>query len=407
MNDYLKLAWRNIWRNKRRTLITIASIFFAMFFALIMRSIQIGSYGHMSDSVVQAFTGFIQIHRDGYWDDRTINNSFTMDKELEKKLQSVENVSSVVPRLESFALASSEEKTKGILVVGIDPELEKDLTHPDRKLSEGRYLDDQTSGALVSRRLAEFLKLELHDTLTLISQGYHAATAAGLYPIIGIVDIPNPELDRRLVYMNLASAREFYGAENMLSSLIINLHNSDELKKTLKKITEIIDMEQYEVMDWEELNPELVQQIASDQAGGYIMLGVLYMIVGFGVLGTLIMMTTERRREFGVMVAVGMQKTKLGLVLTIEMVFLGIIGILSGIAGSIPLISYLIRNPIELTGEAAEMMESFGMEPIMPAAFEPGYFVAQSAIVMIIFMLAIVYPIYSVVRLKEIKALRA
>jgi len=407
MNDYLKLAWRNIWRNKRRTLITIASIFFAMFFALIMRSIQIGSYGHMSDSVVQAFTGFIQIHRDGYWDDRTINNSFTMDKELEKKLQSVENVSSVVPRLESFALASSEEKTKGILVVGIDPELEKDLTHPDRKLSEGRYLDDQTSGALVSRRLAEFLKLELHDTLTLISQGYHAATAAGLYPIIGIVDIPNPELDRRLVYMNLASAREFYGAENMLSSLIINLHNSDELKKTLKKITEIIDMEQYEVMDWEELNPELVQQIASDQAGGYIMLGVLYMIVGFGVLGTLIMMTTERRREFGVMVAVGMQKKKLGLVLTIEMVFLGIIGILSGIAGSIPLISYLIRNPIELTGEAAEMMESFGMEPIMPAAFEPGYFVAQSAIVMIIFMLAIVYPIYSVVRLKEIKALRA
>jgi len=407
MNDYFKLAWRNIWRNKRRTLITIASIFFAMFFALIMRSIQIGSYGHMSDSVVQAFTGFIQIHRDGYWDDRTINNSFTMDKELEKKLQSVENVSSVVPRLESFALASSEEKTKGILVVGIDPELEKDLTHPDRKLSEGRYLDDQTSGALVSRRLAEFLKLELHDTLTLISQGYHAATAAGLYPIIGIVDIPNPELDRRLVYMNLASAREFYGAENMLSSLIINLHNSDELKKTLKKITEIIDMEQYEVMDWEELNPELVQQIASDQAGGYIMLGVLYMIVGFGVLGTLIMMTTERRREFGVMVAVGMQKTKLGLVLTIEMVFLGIIGILSGIAGSIPLISYLIRNPIELTGEAAEMMESFGMEPIMPAAFEPGYFVAQSAIVMIIFMLAIVYPIYSVVRLKEIKALRA
>jgi len=407
MNDYLKLAWRNIWRNKRRTLITIASIFFALFFALVMRSLQVGSYGHMADSVVQAFTGFIQIHKEGYWDDKTINNSFAVDEELINQLRSLENVSAVVPRMESFALASSEEKTKGILVVGIDPELEKDLTHPDRKLSEGRYLDDHSDGALVSRRLAEFLKLELNDTLTLISQGYHAATAAGLYPIIGIVDIPNPELDRRLVFMNLASAQEFYGAENMLSSLIINLHNSDELKQTFKRISETIDMEQYELMDWEELNPELVQQIASDQAGGYIMLGVLYMIVGFGVLGTLIMMTTERRREFGVMVAVGMQKTKLGFVLAIEMVLLGIIGILTGIAGSLPLISYLVRNPIVYTGEIAELFESYGMEAIMPAALEPGYFMGQSIVVLIIFILSIIYPIYTVVRLNEIKAIRS
>ena len=407
MNYYLKLAWRNIWRNKRRTLITIASIFFALFFALVMRSLQVGSYGHMADSVVQAFTGFIQIHKEGYWEDKTINNSFAVDQELIQQLQSMENVSSVVPRMESFALVSSEEKTKGILVVGIDPELEKDLTHPDRKLAEGSYLDDQSDGVLVSGRLAEFLKLELHDTLTLISQGYHAATAAGLYPIIGIVDIPNPELDRRLVFMNLASAQEFYGTENMLSSLIINLHNSDELKQTFKRIAETIDMEQYELMDWEELNPELVQQIESDQAGGYIMLAVLYLIVGFGVLGTLIMMTTERRREFGVMVAVGMQKTKLGFVLAIEMVLLGMIGILTGIAGSLPLISYLVRNPIVYTGEIAELFESYGMEPIMPAALEPGYFMGQSIIVLIIFILSIIYPIYTVVRLNEIKAIRS
>ncbi len=407
MNDYFKLAWRNIWRNKRRTLITIASIFFALFFALAMRALQVGSYGHMADSIVQAFTGFIQVHKDGYWDDQTINNCIILDQELISQLESTENVSAVVPRLESFALASSEDKTKGVLVVGIDPELETDLTHPDRKLSEGTYLDAQSSGVLVSRRLAEFLDLSLHDTLTLISQGYHAATAAGLYPVTGIVDIPNPELDRRLVYMNIASAQEFYGAENMVSSLIINLYDPGEMRHTIKSITESIDMEQYEVMDWEELNPTLVQQIESDQAGGYIMLAVLYLIVGFGVMGTLIMMTTERRREFGVMVAVGMQKTRLGMILTIEMVLLGIIGIFSGIIGSLPLISYFVQHPIEYTGEIAELFESYGMEPIMPAALEPGYFVGQSAIVLVIFILAIVYPVYTVIRLNEIKAMRA
>ena len=194
MKDYLKLAWRNIWRNKRRTLITIASIFFAMFFALIMRAIQLGSYGHWADSIVESFTGYIQVHKAGYWDDRTIDNSLTADPSVKEQIMAMENVSAVIPRLESFALASSGEKTKGVLVVGIDPEMEKGLTHPDQKISEGRYLDDQTAGALVSRRLAEFLNIGIDDTLTLISQGYHAATAAGLFPVIGIIDMPNPDL---------------------------------------------------------------------------------------------------------------------------------------------------------------------------------------------------------------------
>ena len=110
-------------------------------------------------------------------------------------------------------------------------------------------------------------------------------------------------------------------------------------------------------MDWKEMNPELVQQIQSDQAGGYIMLGMLYLIVGFGVLGTLIMMTTERRKEFGVMIAVGMQKKKLGLILTIEMLLMGVVGAASGILGSIPVIGYLVKNPIRFTGEYAEMFE--------------------------------------------------
>jgi ABC-type lipoprotein release transport system permease subunit len=219
--------------------------------------------------------------------------------------------------------------------------------------------------------------------------------------------MPNPELDRRLVFMPLPVAQEFYGADNMLTSLVINVHDSDDLKNTKKNIQELIESGFYEIMDWKEMNPELVQQIQSDQAGGYIMLGVLYMIVGFGVLGTLIMMTTERRREFGVMVAVGMQKKKLGLILMIEMLMMGLVGAASGIIGSLPVIGYLVHNPIRFTGEYAEIFESYGFEPIMPARFEGFYFAGQTAIVMIIFILAIIPPIYSVLRLKEIKALRS
>ena len=282
-----------------------------------------------------------------------------------------------------------------------------DMTHPQNKIKEGVYFDRNPDGVLVSSRLAEFLNLELKDTLTLISQGYHGASAAGIYPVTGIIEMPNPELDRRIVFMPLPLTQDFYGAENMLTSLVINVFDSDKLAPTKKQLSAMLDDELYEIMDWKELNPELVQQIQSDEAGGYIMLGVLYLIVGFGVLGTLIMMTTERRREFGVMVAVGMQKKRLGVLLTVEMLFMGLIGVATGILGSLPLIGYLVRNPIRFTGEYAELFEQYGFEPIMPARLEGFYFAGQSAIVMVIFALAIIYPVYTVLRLKEIKALRS
>ncbi len=407
MNEYLKLAWRNIWRNRRRTLITIASVYFALWLSLIMRSMQVGSYSHMADGIVEAYTGHLQIHGKGYWDDPTLDNTFDQDGDLAAEIGSLENVRAVIPRLESFALASTGEQTKGIMVVGIDPQKELELTHPDRKLVEGVYFEGSREGVLVSSRLAEFLNLSPGDTLTMISSGYHGASAAGIFPVTGIVKLPNPELDRRIVYMTLPAAQEFYGAYNKLSSLVINLQNSDQLHKTKKELAGRLDPELYEIMDWKEMNPELVQGIQSDQAGGYIMLGMLYLIVGFGVLGTLIMMTTERRKEFGVMVSIGMQKRRLGIILGLEMLIMGLMGAASGIIGSLPIIGYFVKNPIRFGGEYASLFEVYGFEPIMPAKFDVSYFIGQSSVVLVIFILAIIYPINSVMRLNEIKALRS
>lgn len=361
----------------------------------------------MADGIVEAFTGFIQIHKDGYQDDPTLDNTFAFDENMVRDLENIENIKAVIPRLESFALASTGEQTKGIMVVGIDPVKEMDMTHPQNKIKEGEYFDGVPEGVLVSRRLSEFLSIGLYDTLTMISQGYHGATAAGIYPVTGIIEMPNPILDRQVVYMPLPLAQSFYGADNMLTSLVVNIYDSDKLAHTKKQLLEMLNGQEHEVKDWKEMNPELVQQIQSDQAGGYIMLGVLYLIVGFGVLGTLIMMTTERRREFGVMVAVGMQKKRLGVLLSAEMLLMGLVGAATGIIGSLPLIIYFVRNPIRFAGDYAEIFEAYGFEPIMPARLESSYFAGQSAIVLIIFALAIIYPILSVLRMKEIKALRS
>lgn len=408
----IKLAWRNIWRNKRRTLITAASIFFAVFFAIIMRAFHMGSWRYLLDSVVQSYTGYIQIHAGGYWDNKTIDNTFTYDPGLDAKIHSTlkkhSSAIGLVPRLESFALASSGLKTKGVLVVGINPMKEDLYTKLSKKLVQGSYLHYGDSGVLVAQRLARHLELSVNDTLVLISQGYHGTSAAGKYRIQGIIHLPAPEFDNQVIYMNLPVCQSFYSAPGQLSSLMVSLtqprdiDNTDKIAHSIQKSIS----RQYEVMTWKEMLTELVQEFKSDNASGIIILLILYIIVGFGIFGTVLMMTSERTHEFGVMTAVGMQKYSLALQLTIELFFIGILGIVSGMIGSIPIVTYFHYHPIKLSGSLAKMMVQYGMDPILPVSWHSDYFFHQGLAIFIIMIIAIAYPLISVLRLNIIKALR-
>jgi len=400
------LAWRNIWRNKRRTLITAASIFFAIFFALIMRALQLGSYSNMIDNAVTLYSGHIQVHARGYWDNKSINNTLLQTRELMNTLQAGENVRQVAPRLESFALGSSGPQTKGVLVMGVNPQKQDDMSKLSGKLVAGEYFEAGEQAAIVGKTLADYLKLGVNDTLVLLGQGYHGATAAGKYPVRGIVSIPKPDLDNKMVYLPLQTAQRMYMAPNRLTTLAVNLYDHEDLEETLEKMKAELPDDKYEVKSWKEIMPELVQQIQSDNASGWILLAILYLIIAFGVFGTVMMMVNERKREFGVMIAVGMHKFKLALIVTVEMIFIGLLGLLSGIVGSMPVILYYHYNPIRLSGEVAKSIETFGIEPIMPMAWQVDFYTNQTLIVAVIVVVAVLYPVYSITRIRAVKAMR-
>jgi ABC-type lipoprotein release transport system permease subunit len=406
MNNYFKIGWRNLWRNKRRTIITIASIFFAMLFALIMRSFQLGSYDHMVNNVVQSYTGFIQIQDKNYWDDKVIDNTFPISDSLIEKVKSSYNITDVVPRLETFALASYGMQTKGVLVIGIQPGTEDHLTHLSKRIIKGNYLDKKDDGVLVSERLASYLKIDVNDTLVLIGQGYHGMSANGIFPVKGIIHLPTPDLDNKMIYMGLEACEYLYSAPGMLTSLAINIKDPHDLERSVAMLKASINNPEYAILSWKDILTDLVQQIELDNYSGQIMLGILYMVIAFGMFGTVLMMTSERKREFAVMVAVGMQKTKLFIIVLIEMIFIGIIGTIAGILGSLPIIIYYYLNPISLSGEYAKMMEVYGIEPIMPFALDPAVFVNQFAIVLVLVIIAITYPLISISKINVIKGLR-
>ena len=401
----IRLAWRNIWRNKRRTLLTAASIFLAIFLALTVRSLQIGWFDHLTEIVVQSYTGHIQIHKKGYWDDRDINNSMVFNDSVSTVIRSTENVDKTVPRLEYFALSSYGKQTKGVLLAGTDPVKEDALTHLSGKVTKGRYLGTAGNGVLVAEGLASFLGLTAGDTLILLGQGFHGVSAAGKFPVTGIVRFPSPQLNNQMVYMNLPAAQEFFGAEDRITSLSVTLKNPDEIDMTLETLKNKTAGGNFEVMRWDEMMVEIMQQLKVKTAGGKIIIAILYMIVGFGIFGTVIMMTNERTKEFGVIVSVGMQKSRLASILVTEMLLIGLTGTLAGVAAAMPIMVYFSIYPMHLWGNMAQAFISYGIEPLMPLALKPGFIISNVVTVMVIVGVTCIYPIRKIFKLKVAEAL--
>ena len=400
------MAWRNLWRKPWRTVITSGSVFFGVLFTAFMTSMQYGSYESMIDNVVKFYSGYMQIFTEEYHENKTINNTFEMNDALRSIIENEKEVTQFTERLEYFALASTDEFTRGSVVIGVDPESENRVTNLKKWVHEGEYLEANNDGVLVAIDLAKYLKIGVGDTLVLYGQGYHGVMAAGLFPVNGILKFPSPELNKQFVYMDLHTCQEFFSAPNRLTSLVMMVEDHYHLPAAMKHLKKEIKAP-YMLMSWSELQPELVSMIEADRAGGLVMKGILYMIITFGIFGTILMMISERKRELGVMIAIGMQRFRLGSVLFLETLMMGILGALAGIVASIPLAYYFFINPIPLSGDAAKTMIDMGIEPYMYFSMHPDVFYVQGIIVFIITLIIALFPIYKSFTINLIEALRA
>ncbi|MCU0370512.1 MAG: hypothetical protein MUC31_03770, partial [Bacteroidales bacterium] len=267
MKDYFKIAWRNLWRNKRRTMLTISSVLFALFLALFMRAMQLGSYSNMVESAVKSTTGYIQVHEKGYWADKSLDNTFETSDSLEQWIRSHPNVTKIIPRLESYALLSYGIQTKGSAVIGTLPEAEHSVSGLKDRLTEGSYLEKDDRAVLIAEGLARYLKAGIGDTVVILGQGYHGMTAAGAYPVKGIVEFVQPDINNSMVFIPLSLAQELYSSPSRLTSLSIMLENPDKMRKTRSELVGS-GPDNLEFMTWDEMLTEMVNAIEGDNISG-------------------------------------------------------------------------------------------------------------------------------------------
>ena len=399
---YIKLAWRNVWRSKKRTWITASSIAFSVFFACLMQSSQLGSYDNMIDNSARFFTGHLGIHQIDFWENQIIDNSFDQQELIQLDLSN-SNILIGVPRLNSFALASYGDKTKGAALFGVSLSLEAKFSYLKRKLIEGDY--DKKGGVLMAEGLAANLNLRVGDTLVLMGQGYHGVNAAGKYPVTGILKFPIPNLNLGAIYLPLETLQEFLSAPNMISSYSILLNDSQDTELMRSNMETILKDKELSLMTWKEMLPDLVSSIELDYYGGWIILIILYVVIGFGIFGTFLMMIKERTYELGILNAIGMNKYRIQIMVAIEIFLLISIGVLIGLLMATPIILYFWSNPILLSGDAALAMEKFGYEPIIPFALNLKIFYNQGISVFVIALFLTIYPMLAIKQLKIIKAL--
>jgi ABC-type lipoprotein release transport system permease subunit len=425
----------------------------------------------MFRNVIESYTGYLQVQHEDFWDTRSIDNMIEHSQELEQLILKNENAGELIPRIESFALASSGEISKGVLVMGIDPVKEKHLSDVESRLIKyyitgesiesirqagapeeivasitelrgnaytsnssleldlgigsgdtaslmpllrshirfrNGYLASGEKSVLAGKALAEYLNLSVGDTIVLIGQGYRGASAAGKYCVAGIVKLPSPDLDNKIVYLPIDVCQELYDAPGMLTSLAVSVRDNSD--KAVDAMTAEIGAglsPPLRAMGWRQMNELLINQMEGDNKSGMVMIAILYLVIAFGIFGTVLMMTSERRREFGVLVAVGMQKTKLARVVISEMLYIGFMGILSGTIAAMPVIIYGYLHPIRFTGEMGKMYEDYGLEPVMPFLPADWYIIWQMIVVAVIVLVALIYPVRKIMRTDVVKSLKA
>jgi len=409
MKRFLKLAWRNVGRNRRRSLITMCAVVFTLVIIALANSVQYGTYDLMEGQAVRMFTGEVQIQRKGYREEQTMAYSLTEDETDWDSLFAAMNWTAARSRrLTGFGLISSDSSSVGAAIIGIEPETEGKLAKFSQRIVAGDTLTAGDEGEiLVGKTLAENLHVGLGDTLVVLTQGYHNEMGAEVYRIKGLLFTGTGDIDRAMVIMTMADAQTLFAMDGRFTEWVIR---SDDFRSAghhaadLRRATAGLDTD---VLTWEELMPELQQTRAFDDAGNNIFYLFLILLVGFEIFNTATMTVLERVREFGVLQSIGLRPNQVSLLVFLELAIKIVIGVSAGMAILVALAVAFPNFTIPLSESLKEMYTSFGFTI-------EGYRFSTRAVVflqplisvLVVSFLAIIYPVWKVKQYSPVEAMR-
>jgi len=397
------LAWRNLWRNHRRTIIMLAAISIGAWAMIFMTSLMRGMVNEMLRDGIRALPGHVQVHHSQYRDDPSVSNLLAMTADEIETVFAAAGVESYAARVRVPAIISSERESRGVTLVGIDPVQERSITAIGSVIAEGRGLEGVDDGSVViGRKLAEKLETRVGKRIVLMSQDPDNEVADRGYRVVGLFEANLAAHEEAFVFAGRETVQKMLRIDDGVSEVAVAGDDYRHVDILLSQVRGAMDSSD-EVLPWQELDEYLGTMMGVMDGFVLVWVIVIFLALSFGLVNTLVMAVFERVREIGLMLALGMRPSSILGQIIVESVLLLVLGLIIGNALAFATVVPL-RDGIDISA-VAEGMEMFGAASILYPEIERGDVIMANVVVLILGFLASLSPAWRASRYEPVEAI--
>ncbi len=399
-----RLAWRNVWRNRRRTLIIITSVVVGLMAIVFIEGVVRGFMRQSLDNQLGAHTGHLQVHRAGYHDNPDIDRFMPEPGVVDAALATETRIAASSRRIMATGLLSSARNSSGVMLVGVEPDREQHVTTIQGSVVRGRPLGTDPREILVSERMAKTLDIDLGDKIVAMSSTRQGRVGSELFRVVGLYRTPILEFDRYHAYIPYATAQSLIGVGTDAAEFAAVLHTTADMIQVRDSLRVVLGPS-YEVLSYEDVIPTLAATVELTEKSMIIYYIIIGLAMIFGIINTMMMSVYERIREFGVLKAVGLRDWTLFRMVLTEAAILGTVGTALGIVLGVALTAYTARSGLNFSW-LSEGLSAWGSGAIIYPVLSPASAIQGGLLIIVMCILAALHPALKAVRLQPIDAIR-
>jgi len=404
----IRIAWRNIWRQKRRTMITVGAMSAGLAFCMAMVAFIDGFVIDMFEVMVTESQGHAQLHHPEYPKKRAMYESISDADALLTQLEGRPEVARASARLFGASLLGSEAATVGVQLTGIEPAHEAALTKLDEKVTEGRYLAAEPKREIViGYKLAKKLKVELGDEVVAVTQSADGAMGNELYTVVGLLKTGSVAQDKAGAFLHLADAQALLALDGQVHEISLVAPTREGIDAMIGAVETIGAEQGLLVRSWSAINPQLAQYLQMGDASLGVLLFIIFGVAGIGILNTMLMSVFERTKELGVIRALGLRPLQMVSLVLWETVALVVVAVAIGVPLGLGFDAYLIHHGLDLSSVYSDVsMMGVNFDPVMRGAFRADRVFQIVIGLLTISLLAAIWPSIRAARLQPVEAMR-
>lgn len=400
----LTLAWRNIWRNKKRSLIIVAATAIGLACGLFAGATMYGMWDSMINTTIDRDLGHFQIHSKSYEDEKLLTDTIPGFQKIVAQLQSIKDVKGVSSRILIEGMVSSATSSNGVRILGIDPQSEKNATSIHKQTMQGNYFQEEWKNQIViGEKLAENLGTRVKSKIVLSFQGLDGSIIYGAFRVAGIYKTESSMFDKANVFVKDDDLLKLISSEKFSNEIVVRLSSVQQLDSVYIPVKNMYP--ELSVKYWGDLAPELKLFYDMLFTQMYIFVGIILFALLFGITNTMLMSVMERIREFGMLMAVGMKRSRVFLMIMMETISLSLIGGVVGIALGLIFIEYFGYVGINLSAFTEGLSQwSLGTQlyTSLPFSFYP----PLALMILATAVIGAFYPALKAIKLKPAIAIR-